>query len=104
MRNFVRIADGVEVVPLLLALARQPHLWNQNTLRTQHSGTAHAEVDDIWLRFNEIPEGQPERGADATECIYYPAFAALPLARPLIFGLMAKVEGVRLGRCMVTGL
>lgn len=104
MRNFVKIADGVDVVPLLLAVARQPHLWNQNTLRTQHPGTAHAEVDDIWLRFNEIPDGQPELVADATECINYPAFAALPQARPLIFGLMAKVEGERLGRCMITRL
>ncbi|MBB3010622.1 aspartyl/asparaginyl beta-hydroxylase domain-containing protein [Cupriavidus alkaliphilus] len=104
MRNFVKIAEGVDVVPLLVAVARQPHLWNENTLRTKHPGTAHAEVDDILLRFNEIPEGREKRVINDTECVNYPALAALPQARPLIFGLMAKLEGERLGRCMITRL
>lgn len=104
MRNFAKVTEGADVVPLLLAVARQPQLWNQNTLRTKHPGTAHAEVDDILLRFNVIPDDDASPVVDDTECINYPALALLPQARPLIFGLMARVEGERLGRCMITRL
>ncbi len=64
---------------------------------------AHAAVDDIWLRFNRIPDS-PEGVIDDTECINYPALAALPQARTLIFQLMARLEGERLGRCLITRL
>jgi len=93
---------GVNVVPLLNAIMRDPALWNQHTLRTDHPNTAHAAVDDIWLRFNEIED--VEGVIDDTECVNYPAWWALPQARPLIFSLMAQVEGERLGRVLITRL
>lgn len=103
MKNFLKIADGIDVTPLLMALKANPELWNQNTLRTEHVGTAHHEVDDIWLRFNDLKEGI-DAVADGHESVNYPAFFALPQARPLVFGLMARVEGERLGRCLITQL
>ncbi|WP_217449734.1 aspartyl/asparaginyl beta-hydroxylase domain-containing protein [Cupriavidus taiwanensis] len=104
MRNFVKVAEGADVLPLLLAVAQRPHLWNANPIRTTHPGTAHAQVDDILLRFNVVPGNDPAKVIDDTECINYPALAELPEARALIFGLMAKVQGERLGRCMITRL
>jgi quercetin dioxygenase-like cupin family protein len=104
MKNFSLIAEGVDVVPIRSAIAMRPHLWNQNTLRTKHPQTAHAEVDDIWLRFNEIDPQNPLAVVDATEAINYPAWWELPQARQPIFDLMRRVEGERLGRCMITRL
>lgn len=104
MNNFQRLATGVNVIPLMNAIIRDSALWNQNTLRTQHPGTAHAQVDDIWLRFNEIEEDELLKVADDTECVNYPAWWALPQARDLIFNLMRVVEGERLGRVLVTRL
>lgn len=104
MKNFSLIAHGVDVVPLRSAVFMRPHLWNQNTLRTKHPGTAHSQVDDIWLRFNEIAEGEEFKVVDDKEAINYPAWWELPQARDLIFGLMARVGGERLGRCMITRL
>lgn len=104
MKNFTLISNNADVVPLRAAVLMKPHLWNQNTLRTKHPGTAHSQVDDIWLRFNEIDPKNPGMVIDATEAINYPAFWELPQARPLIFGLMAGVEGERLGRVMITRL
>lgn len=100
MNNFQCLAANVDTIPLLNAIMRDPALWNQNTLRTTHPGTAHAEVDDIWLRFNETDE--PEAVVDDKESVNYPAWWALPQARPLIFNLMARVEGERLGRVLIT--
>lgn len=104
MRNFQCIAVNVDTVPLLNAIMRDPALWNQHTLRTVHPNTAHGEVDDIWLRFNDIEESALEKVADDTECINYPAWWALPQARAIIFDLMRRVEGERLGRVLVTRL
>lgn len=102
MRNFQVIATGVDTIPLLNAIMRDPALWNQNTLRTTHPETAHAQVDDIWLRFNETED--PTAVVDDTECVNYPAWWALPQARDIIFNLMRRVEGERLGRVLVTRL
>lgn len=103
MKNFLKVASAIDVMPLLMAVTLRPDLWNRHTLRTQHPGTAHSEVDDIWLRFNAIPE-YDEDVIDDTECINYPAFLELPQARPLIFGLMTHLQGERLGRCLITRL
>lgn len=105
MRNFHRIATAVSVTALALAIARRPDLWNQNLLRTTHPGTPHTQVDDIWLRFNELPEpGQEARVMDEHESIDYPAYKDLPEARAVVMNLFAAVAGERLGRVLITRL
>lgn len=103
MRNFLKVAEGVNVTPLLVALADNPDLWNQNTLRTQHPGTAHSEVSDILVFFNEITD-DPSAVIDDRQVIPYPAWARLPQLRPIIFDLMHMVGGVQLGRVIITRL
>lgn len=109
MRNFQLIAQGVDVLPLLLAVQQRAELWNANTLRTQYPGTPHEQVDDIWLRFDDV-EHLLKQNSDAiklldlNEVINYPAWQLLPQAKPLIFDLMHRVWGTRLGRAMITRL
>lgn len=102
MRHFQIIASAVDVIPLAHALQRQPDLWNQNPLRTEYPDSPHAEADDIWLWFNEFEN--PEEVIDDREVIPYPAWYALPQARGLVFDLMHRVQGIRLGRCVITRL
>jgi quercetin dioxygenase-like cupin family protein len=103
MRNFYRLAHGVDVTGLVAALHAKPHLWNRNALRREYPGTPHRECDDIWLRFQ--PEGMSaEQVVDAHESVNYPALAELPMVRPMIFALMRQVEGERLGRVLITRL
>jgi hypothetical protein len=104
MNNFQCLAANVDVIPLMNAILRDPALWNQNTLRTAHPNTAHSQVDDIWLRFNEVEPENQLAVVDDTECVNYPAWWALPQARALIFDLMRRIEGERLGRVLVTRL
>lgn len=101
MRNFLRIGVGVDVVPLLVGIYTKD-LWNKEKVRTTFDGTPHAEVDDILLRFNSLED--LSQVPDQHESINFPAFLQLPQARPLIFGLMARVEGERLGRVLITRL
>lgn len=105
---------------LMVALNSQPELWNKNTLRTKASieiklpdseemqtiETPHREIDDIWLRMNDLDQCAQAGGNpnffDRRESINYPAMKQLPQARALISALMASVQGERLGRCMIS--
>lgn len=100
MKFFTLIAQNIDVVPVLNALAGHPELWDANTLRTKHPGTAHSNVSDIWAWFND-PSGDV---VNDREVIEYPAWREIPQLRPLIYDLMRRVEAVRLGRVIITKL
>jgi hypothetical protein len=102
LRNFQLIARGVDVGPLGHALVLKPELWNANRLRTTFEGSPHAQADDIWLWFNE--EGTEDEVIDGKDVRPYPAWLELPQARHIVFDLMRRVEGVRLGRVLITRL
>lgn len=101
MKHFLRIAQGVDTMPVLNALAVNPDLWDENTLRTTHPGTAHAQVSDIWIFFNAIP-ADPTTVIDDKDVIPYRGWDALPQLRPIVFDLMRRVEGTRLGRVIIS--
>lgn len=103
MRNFLQIAGGVDVLPLMLDLNRSPGLWNQHTARTEGADSPHRTVDDIWCRFREPSELTCAASyAEAFVPCMYPAWHALPHLRPLVFALMARLEAVQLGLILIT--
>lgn len=108
MRNFQQLASGIDVLPLLHAVTRQKELWDTQKLRTTHTNSPHTQVNDILLRFIDIEtvKGKTDPGyvLDQHESINYPAFFQLPEARPIIYDLMRRVEGQRLGRVIITRL
>ena len=103
MRHFQLIASGIDVVPILNALAVRPDLWNENKLRTTHPASPHQQTDDVWCLFNSIPD-DTEVLLDDCEVIPYRAWHEIPCLRPLIFELQRRVEGIRLGRVLITRL
>ena len=106
MNNFQILHRGLDVVPLANELIRNEHLWNQNDLRTTHEASPHTQVDDIFLRFNDLDlyKDNPAEIIDEHESINYPALSVLTQARQIIFWLMSRVQGERLGRCLITRL
>lgn len=102
MQHFLKLIAGLDTMPLLHAVQTQPELWNAETIRTTYAATPHREADDILLRFNDY--GQPGEVVNDIVCTNRPALAALPQARPLIFGLMRQVEAEALGRVIITRL
>lgn len=103
MKNFLRIAEGVDVMPILNAIQAKPELWDENNLRTTHPLSPHQECHDIWCFFNVVPESL-ESVVDDTRVIAYRAWKELPQLRPVIFDLMRRVEGTELGRVLITKL
>lgn len=106
MRNFLKIASEVNVLPLLHAIQIQSHLWNLNDLRTHYPNSPHIEADDIWLRFNDrkLWESNPVLVMDDPDCINYPAWKSLPQAHSIVYDVLRFSQGVRLGRVMITRL
>ena len=102
MRNFQLIATGVDVLPLVMSLYRQPELWNANNARTCGEGSFYG-TDDIWCRFRDPSElTSREAFAEPFVPVMYPAWHALPHLRPLVFSLMARLEAVQLGGVLIT--
>lgn len=105
MKNFAKIADGIDVVPLLLSIKQHPELWDQNPMRRVTEGTPHTEMKDIWIRFRPADEFDPKNPAAFIEphfAVWYPAYYKLPALRAIIFGLMARVEATHLGGVLIT--
>ena len=112
MNNFHFLAHGIDVNPLMLAIRRQPHLWQEDTYLRKFPQGPFGQTETIMIRFPDKVEGLTEEqieayktnqlaGHDQYEAVNYPALAALPEARKLVFDLMARVQGERLGRVMI---
>jgi len=108
MKNFLKIHDCLDVMPLLLAISRRPSLWKDDTYLRDYPQGPFKEVETIMLRFpvKSVHETEDELKKhvitfDQHESVDYPAYKILPEARTLIMFLMARVGGERLGRCMI---
>lgn len=102
MRNFLRIADSIDTVPILAALAARPELWNRNDLRTTYPDSPHAAVDDVWLLFNDL-NLQPGEVVNDIQTHPYDAWHQLPV-QDLVLNVMRRVNGLQLGRVIITRL
>jgi hypothetical protein len=96
------------VLPVMMALVRQPDLWDRYTYRTSFTGTPFAGMNDILLRYS-APEkheacSDPMALVNDTNLVFYPAWHELPEVRPVVFNLMRRFEGVSLGRVIVARL
>lgn len=97
MRNFHRLAQNVNVAPLLATLMRHPELWDQDRLRTTIPNSPHSEASDVILRF-----GKPDMD-DVGPFENRPSMALLG-ALATVLGVMQLVGGSELGRVIVTRL
>lgn len=103
MRHFLKVAEAVNVTPLLEQITRNQHLFNQNNFRTTFEGTPFEENDDILLRFSPPDQSHLQGGfVGNEECVWYPARDVLTEAWPLVRALVAQVGGYEVGRVIVS--
>jgi hypothetical protein len=111
MRNFQRIATGVNVTPLMLAISRRPELWKRTHScgTTRRGPSAKSTRSCCAFREGRLQQEQepPDRkvalykaelapGFDQHESVDYPAYAT-SRGKPLVMGIFAAVAGERLG-------
>lgn len=108
MKNFTLIGY-MATAPAMQALSeRGAALWNKHPVRTTMPGSPHREVSDIILRFQDyrpyLANNDIHGFLEEQECVCFPAWEELEKARRLAFTLMANVDGLRLGRVLITKL
>lgn len=93
---------SLDVSGVVAELAAHPELWNAHTTRTQVY--EHGDVDDIWVRYNAWTNFTGDVAAfnEPHDAVWYPAIESLPSLKPLLFDLMRRVEGERLGGVLIT--
>lgn len=101
MKYFTKISDSIDVKPLLAQIAAHPELWDAQQWRKKIPGGPHARMSDIWVRYN-APENIGPHFNDEHVSVWYPAYGVLTALKPIIWTLMAQVEGKRLGGILVT--
>ena len=102
MKNFLRLAAGINVVPLAMELIRQEHLWREDTYLRDYPQGPFRDVETVFLRFPPASVTELERSTkDQHECVWMDGWLHLPAARPLVWALMNQVAGERLGRVMI---
>lgn len=97
MSKIVLIAEGMDVMPLRVALLAHPELWDQHTARTEHPDSPHYGLSDIWARF----AAPGENGGTPHQSAWYPAADLLPV-REMVYPLMSLVQGDQLGGVLIT--
>jgi hypothetical protein len=91
-----------DVMPLMMEITRQPQLWKADTYLRDYPQGPFGDTETIFLRFPPASVTELERGErDQHECVWMDGAVHLPAARPLIFQLMTRVAGERLGRVMI---
>lgn len=102
VRNFLRLASGIDIQPAMLQITRQPQLWKEDTYLRDYPQGPFKDVETIFLRFPPCSVTELERSQrDPHECVWMDGAIHLPSCRKLVFGLMNTVEGERLGRVMI---
>jgi hypothetical protein len=102
-RSFMKIAEGINVLPLQMALARQPELFGRRKQRAEAYVSPHTAMTDIWVRYNDFKNYTDlATFNDEHDSVWYPEYHAIPQIRPIIFWLMNHVEGERLGGVLIT--
>lgn len=96
---FAKVADDFNVLPLQLALNAKPEMFGRHGER--QATYAHKAMTDIWVRYNTYENFGPNFN-DEHDSVWYPAYYELPELKPLLFGLMALVDGERLGGVLIT--
>jgi hypothetical protein len=99
MQHFMSHPDG-----LLDEIDNSNH-WGSNPIRTDYSGSAHAEIVDILLRGPDI-EHETNLAVlhQDIHCMDYDLFDQFPVVRSLIDDVMKLVKGEELGRVILTRL
>ncbi len=81
----------IDVSELNGQLESHPKLWNQHTLRTESPDSPHHGCDDIWVRFNDLKNydpNNPQAFHDIHESVWYYKY------HKSMFGLVLRISHI----------
>lgn len=105
MRHFMRVAEGIDVGPLLHRIVRNQHHFNKHGQRKTAPGTPFAEGDDILIRYSPPKDAGMNNGYfGSEETVWYPAANDFPEVLPLIGAVVGMTAAYEVGRVIISRL
>lgn len=106
--NMIDTGLTVDISELKETIDNHPELWNQHTLRTESPDSPHYGCDDIWVRFNDwknYDPNNPQAFHGEHESVWYQNKIAVKVAE-MVLGLTPNfgqyANGVQLGGVLIT--
>jgi hypothetical protein len=97
------LSEKFNIQPLRDELRSHPEIWDTIPYRVAFAGSPHREVQDIWVRYNDLRNW--DGGAhfnDAHRSVWYPVVDKIPSARLLSISLLSRLDGEQLGGVLIT--
>jgi hypothetical protein len=104
---FLKIAFGTPMAQLQSELAAHPELFGEHNYRKNIAGGPHGEMDDIWVRYNDLANldcNNPAKFNEEHYPVWYPSYYQIPAVKKILFDLMTYVQGEHLGAVLITKL
>jgi hypothetical protein len=102
------VCSDLDVLSLQKELLANYDEFDKYHYRRTFPNSPHAEMCDIWARYNDIKPFEEKgdlKGFEAEhDSIWYPVIDKIPSVKKVVFDLMYKVEGERLGGILITKL
>jgi hypothetical protein len=104
VKNFFLLGN-IDPTPLMMQIHLNQNLWKADTYLRDYPQGPFGDTETIFLRFPPCSVTELERSQkDQHECVWMDGAIHLTAARPILFWLMARVEGERMGRVMINKL
>lgn len=102
------VCSDLNVTELQNELLKNYDKFDKYNHRRTFPNSPHAEMSDIWVRYNDINPFLEKGSLDGFEAehdsIWYPVVKEIPAVKEVVFDLMSKVDGERLGGVLITKL
>ena len=102
------VCNDLHVVNLQKEILDNYDKFDQYKFRRTAQGSPHKEMTDIWVRYNDIkPRLATEDFTgfnDEHDSVWFDVVNKIPSVKKVIFDLMHKVDGERLGGVLITKL
>ena len=105
-RTHKKIDLLLDVAPLREAIDNNPQLFDEFTFRKDNPLSPHREMQDIIFRYNARENFNDDRAKfnEEHDPVWYEGATVIPEVKDIVFAVMAKVRGERLGMVLCTKL
>lgn len=106
MPTHTKIDIQLNTEPLKEALYRHFYLFDEFTFRKDNPESPHKEMQDIIFRYNDRKNYHNDRSKfnEEHDAVWYKSADIIPEVKDVVFDLMCKVRGERLGMVLCTKL
>lgn len=102
------VCDDLDVVSLQKELIDNYDEFDKYDYRRTFPNSPHAQMHDIWARYNDVKPFEEKGSLQGFEAehdsIWYPVIEKIPSVKKVVFDLMSRVQGERLGGILITKL